>query len=147
MNEIGLMHYILDENNDPVAEPDALKWARWFEVADRTVGRASFHVQGMEIEISTVFLSLPHVSKNLNEQCVMLYETMVFADKAILSQLMRLSETDDRSIIALLTGSIDIQKRYATRQEAERGHATMALFVETCLTAGLLLLEDGATKP
>lgn len=26
-----LKNYILDENNQPVLEPDIIKWSRWFE--------------------------------------------------------------------------------------------------------------------
>jgi hypothetical protein len=67
-----------------------------------------------------------------------LWETMVFADDAILRRLVELSETDDRSIIAKFTGSFDIQKRYTSRAEAEEGHRNMCVFIETCLTMGLV---------
>lgn len=47
--------YTLDENGNPVVEPDLMKWAQWMEtaqrhVADETIGEA---------RISTVFLGLP----------------------------------------------------------------------------------------
>ena len=129
-------HYILDENNNPIPEPDTIKWAKWYHdnMEQRIVGSTYFG----DIHISTVFLSLPHISKELDNNDMMLYETMVFASDAITVRLMELSETDDRSIFAYFTGIADIQKRYATRQEALQGHKNMCIFVETCLAKGLL---------
>ena len=127
-------HYILDCQGNPVPEPDFLKWAAWFEEADRQVAETFFG----DIRVSTVFLSLSHVSKEVGNDATMLYETMVFADENILQRIMELSETDDRSIIAMFTGSIDIQKRYATKAEAEQGHKQMCIFIATCLEKGLL---------
>jgi hypothetical protein len=51
---------------------------------------------------------------------------------------MELSETDDRSIIAMFTGSIDIQKRYKTKSEALEGHRKMCAFLEVCVDKQLL---------
>jgi hypothetical protein len=66
-------NYVLDENGNPKAEPDALKWAKWLEanimnrhVADETVGKA---------RISTVFLGLDHA---WGGGVPLLYETMIF---------------------------------------------------------------------
>lgn len=140
-----LDRYILDEQGNPVIEPDPLKWAKWFEeslkpdneqrqIADTTFGN---------IRISTVFLSLPHISKEPGNDDIMLYETMVFAPTPILKRLSELAETDDRSIVmhflnALGGNEWDIQKRYATKEEAIKGHKAMCVFVETCITKGLL---------
>ena len=128
------MHYILDENNNPVPEPDTIKWGKWYEQAERHVGDT--HIG--DIHISTVFLSLPHLNKEPGNDDVMLYETMVFASDEVITKLMELSETDDRSIVAMFTDDVDIQKRYATREQAIEGHKNMCVFVETCITKGLI---------
>lgn len=127
-------HYILDEQGNPVIEPDLLKWAAWLQKTDRHVGDTHLGT----IHISTVFLASPHISKELDNDNIMLYETMVFASEEILAKLLEISETDDRSIISMFFGGFDIQKRYETRQEAEQGHKNMCVFIETCLTKGLL---------
>ncbi len=128
------LHYILDEQGNPVFEPNYIEWARWYETAERHIGDTTLG----DIRISTVFLSLPHVSKEIGNDNMMLYETMVFADEATLKRLLELAETDDRSIFSQVFGGIDIQKRYATRSEALQGHKNMCIFIETCLTNGLL---------
>lgn len=61
--------YILDEEGNPELCDDLMKWAVWFENADRTVGR---YKHG-DVEVSTVFLGLKY------GDC--LYETMVFGGK------------------------------------------------------------------
>lgn len=56
----------------PVPEPDTLKWARWFETADRVVAQT-------EIEsavVSTVFLAIDH--RFLANGPPLLFETMIF---------------------------------------------------------------------
>lgn len=134
-----IYQYILDEQGNPVAEPDFIKWARWFEKADKQVAETFFG----DIRVSTVFLGLPHMNKQSGEE-TMLYETMVFAGEAILKRLSELAETDDRSIMAMFISALgdeerwDIQKRYATKIEALQGHKNMCIFIETCLAGGLL---------
>jgi|GEM_PF-2738401 len=140
------IHYILNEQGEPIPEPDLLKWGKWYETAERHVGDTHFG----DIHVSTVFLSLPHVSNEVGNDDPMLYETMVFADNATLKRLSELSETDDRSIVLLFTNALamnapswkaeqwDIQKRYATRAEAVEGHKNMCTFIEVCLAKNLL---------
>ena len=128
------IHYILDEQGNPVPEPDTIKWATWYEQAEKHIGDT--HIG--DIHISTVFLSLPHVSKELGNDDIMLYETMVFASEEILAKLLEISETDDRSIISRVFGGIEIQKRYATKEQALQGHKNMCTFIETCITKGLI---------
>ena len=89
-NETG--KYIL-EGHEPVEEPDLLKWARWFETADRHV-RDTFRD---DVRVSTVFLGLDH---SFDDGPPLLFETMVFVNG--------LSET---------------QERYSTWSQAEEGHA------------------------
>jgi len=132
-----ILHYILDEQGLPIPEPDFIKWAQWYDKADRQVAETFFGA----LRVSTVFLGLPNPDRR-SDAVDMLYETMVFADEATLARLLELSETDDRSIIALFTGSIDIQKRYRSREEATQGHKRMCIFIETCIAAGLLQLKD-----
>jgi hypothetical protein len=124
-------HYILDEEGNPVPEHDTIKWGKWYQTAERHVGDTDF---GDTIRVSTVFLSIPHVA--MHSDAPMLYETMVFANDAIISRLLELSEHDDRSIISQALGGVDIQKRYATRDEALQGHAQMCNFIEVCITNG-----------
>lgn len=90
------MHYILDDNGNPVLETDLMTWARWFEdVNNRTV--AHDELPG-GILVSTVFLGLDH--NFFGSSRPILYETMVFG------------------------GPLDQeQERYATRDEALAGHA------------------------
>ncbi len=130
-------HYILDEQGNPVPEYNTLVWGKWFEenINNRRVGNTSFG----DINVSTVFLSVVHQSNtNLENDRPMLYETMVFASEDIIKRLLELSERDDRSIIASIFGGFDIQRRYATKTEAQAGHEQMCVFIETCMSNGLL---------
>lgn len=63
--------YILDEKGNPVPEPDLLKWAKWFETANRRVARDQIG----DSKISTVFLGVDY---NFTEGQPLLWETMVF---------------------------------------------------------------------
>lgn len=65
-----LGHYVL-LGKLAVPEPDLLKWARWFEKADRHV----FETQIGGIWISTVFLGLDH---SFGRGLPILFETMIF---------------------------------------------------------------------
>jgi len=50
------MMYRLDENREPVLEPDLIAWGDWFEAADRSVARTRVG----EAVVSTVFLGIDH---------------------------------------------------------------------------------------
>lgn len=69
-----MKHYILDEKGAPVAEPDLMTWALWFEKADRHVGNETIG----DSKISTVFLGLDHA---FGGGVPVLWETMVFGGK------------------------------------------------------------------
>jgi hypothetical protein len=86
-------HYILNAAGEPIPEPDVMRWARWFETADRHVARTELP---NDVTVSTVFLGLDH-SFGRDPQ---LFETMIFGGD--------LDQTQDR---------------YATRQAAINGHA------------------------
>jgi hypothetical protein len=58
----------------PVPEPDLLKWACWFETADRVVAQDRI---GTTL-ISTVFLGLDH--RFVGMEPPLLFETMIFTD-------------------------------------------------------------------
>ncbi len=71
--------YILD-GKLPVIEPDLMKWAKWFETADRIVRKdtATVKLDGDpvgEVRVSTVFLGLDH---SFGSGPPLLFETMVF---------------------------------------------------------------------
>jgi len=88
--------YTLDEKGNPVAEPDPMKWAKWFETAKRQVAKDEIG----EAKISTVFLGLDH---SFGDGPPILWETMVFGGP--------LDEEQDRC-----SGS---------REQAEAMHARM----------------------
>jgi hypothetical protein len=64
------MMYILDENQNPVPEPDAVKWGRWFENTDNR--RVAFDEVG-DVHVSTTFMGLGGFGLHL-----LLWETMIF---------------------------------------------------------------------
>ncbi len=63
--------YILDENDEPVLEPNTLKWAQWYEGGNRVLKQT----QVGEVRVSTVFLGLDH---SFGQGSPVLWETMVF---------------------------------------------------------------------
>jgi len=94
--------YILDGKN-PVLCRDLIKWANWFETANRHV--AQTYVENTRI--STVFLGLDH---QFNKGKPLLFETMVFGDP--LDEEMN---------------------RYATWAEAKKGHGKMVQRVKAAI--------------
>ncbi len=97
----------------PVPEPDLLKWARWFETAER---RVALTIQG-DVSISTVFLGLDHAYTG---KTPILFETMVFDDH---------SPRDECG-------------RYATWTEAELGHEAMVRKVLSKNYVGVMSRSD-----
>lgn len=63
--------YILNARGEPVPEPNLLKWAHWFDRANRTVHRDMVG----PLRVSTVFLGLDH---SFGAGPPVLWETMVF---------------------------------------------------------------------
>ena len=90
--------YILDDNGNPVPEPDLMAWGRWMQTGDRTVK----NTQVANVRVSTVFLGLDH---NYGTGTPLLFETMCFPGES--------GEELDGD------GFFD---RYATREEAAEGH-------------------------
>lgn len=88
------------DGKTPVPEPDLMKWAQWFESANR-------HVANDEvgpIRVSTVFLGLDHSFRDIygGDREPILWETMIFG------------------VPGKLNG---YQCRYASYDDAVRGHA------------------------
>ena len=97
-------NYILNDQGKPVLEPNILRWARWYESADRRVAWSDIS-QG--VHVSTVFLGIDH---NFGGGPPLLYETMVFG------------------------GPMDQhQERYTTREEAVAGHEEVVRRVKEIL--------------
>ena len=74
------VYYILDENKQPVEEPNEMKWGAFMSKVNRRVAftKLTSSVQGKNVghvEISTVFLGLDH---QFGDGPPLLFETMVF---------------------------------------------------------------------
>jgi hypothetical protein len=91
------IHYVLDADNK-VVEADLLEWAKFFENTPRRIVAVDQVREG--VTVSTVFLGIDH--RFVGEGPPIVFETMVFRD-----------------------GDGDEQMRYATWEEAERGHLAM----------------------
>lgn len=87
-----MSNYILD-GKIPVLEPDIIKWAQWYEKADRHVKNDYLP---NDIHVSTVFLGIDH---NWGGGNPILFETMIFGGE-----------------------HNEYQERYETWEEAEAGH-------------------------
>jgi hypothetical protein len=99
-------NYILNDDGDPVPEPDLLKWEAWFgDTAKRRLARTEI---GGGVFVSTVFLGTDH---GWGSGKPVLWETMVFGGP--------LNEE---------------QVRYHTRAEALAGHEEMVKRAREALT-------------
>ncbi len=83
-----------------VLEPDLMRWALWMKVGDRLVA----HTHLGDVLVSTVFLGLDH---QWASGPPLLYETMIFGGP-----------------------HHRYQERYATREQAEKGHAEAVALAE-----------------
>lgn len=66
--------YILNKKGEPQLEPDLIKWAEWFETADRVLTKSEIN----GVTISTVFLGLDHA---FNGGPPLIYETVILGSK------------------------------------------------------------------
>jgi hypothetical protein len=90
------LYFILDGKN-AVEEKDIIQWAEWFERSAKDGSRVvKFTELPNNVRVSTVFLGLNH--QWFPEGPPLLFETMIFG------------------------GGNDYQERYATWEEAEKGH-------------------------
>lgn len=85
--------YIL-KNKKVTREPSLLKWAKWFETADRIIGRT---IVGKET-VSTVFLGIDH---NLGGKKLHLFETMIFPDGELYKRYSTWKEAEEGHNIAV----------------------------------------------
>jgi hypothetical protein len=77
---LGVVWYILDDNNNPVPVSDILVWGRWFEeasVSRRRIVASDF--LGATL-VSTVFLGIDH-GFSWEAGPPLLFETMIFYDQ------------------------------------------------------------------
>lgn len=96
--------YILDENNNPVEEPDLMKWAEWMEKSEWPLGRRIVAQENVgDYWVSTVFLGIDH--RFMGEGPPILWETMAFKHGDM--------SGDER------------QERYTSLAAARHGHAMM----------------------
>ncbi len=95
--------YILEEQT-PIKETDLLKWAMWFETADRVVEQTAVN---NEITVSTIFLGLNH---QFGDGPPLLFETLIIGGP---------NDGDMR--------------RYPTWKEAEIGHGEMMALQPTAM--------------
>lgn len=74
-----MIHYMLNDNNEPVEVPDVLTWAHWYETAQEqrrvVVGQENIG----SFFVSTVFLGVNH--RFNTDAPPILFETMVFRGK------------------------------------------------------------------
>lgn len=126
------MNYILDDDLNPVPELDILKWAAWFETAER-------HVNLTEIDglfVSTAFLGIDHGFGQLDawgKPKPILYETMIYRK---VSGAGHIHDTE----------WIDGALRYSNRTEAEWGHEAVVRAVTNRLARPMgldRLLKEG----
>lgn len=111
--------YILDEQGEPVAEPDTVQWAQWIEAAQETRARTLAETTVGPYWVSTVFLALDH---SFGEGPPVLWETMIFGveeDWEDLSGKRRRSRK-----------SLD-QFRHTSKAEALDGHARAVKLAES----------------
>lgn len=95
--------YILDEDGEPVPEPDLLKWGAWYREADRHVAVTIVGGDGdHQVRVSTVFVGMDHNFGGVNSTPI-LWETMIFGGP-----------------------NSDYMRRYTTRADALAGHEEAA---------------------
>ena len=69
-----MLTYVLNDNGEPVAEPNISKWAEWFQFANRSVANEYIG----DSRISTVFLGVDHSFGITLDDGPVIWETMVF---------------------------------------------------------------------
>lgn len=104
----GEMNYILDEEGNPLKVTNTIKWAQWFEEADRRVKQTEIR----NVKVSTIFLGLDH--NFIGKGAPILWETMVFG-------FPDGHELDSK------------QERYTSRADAVKGHDAMVVRVKRAL--------------
>lgn len=113
--------YVLNEQGDPVLEPDLLKWADFIEAGEK---RRIELTQVGDLEVSTVFLGIDHNFGGVGPP--ILWETMIFAREG--------------------KGRLDqMQWRYRSKEAALHGHKqAVTLCMEEVLYGGEETNEEQA---
>lgn len=70
-----ILLYVLDEAGEPLAMPDTLAWAAWFETHERTIAIDFATPDSFDVYVSTVFLGIDHA---FGGGPPVLWETMIF---------------------------------------------------------------------
>lgn len=106
-------NYILDEKGKPKAEPDIMKWARWFEGSG--MKRVLKKTYTKDYEVSTVFLAMDYDFTGHGKP--VLWETMVFERALTEVEIFGRKKKIHEEIKA--DGFFD---RYTTKTAALKGH-------------------------
>ncbi len=104
------------DGHTPKPEPDLSKWGKWFETTERHVADTVID----DLRVSTVFLGIDH---GWNERKPILFETAIFQN-----------------------GEVIDMARYATWEEAEKGHNNMCAELKTKLELASLYTSDCIAK-
>lgn len=110
--------YILGPDHKAISCPDTLRWAKWFETADRHVAQTTVG----STWVSTVFLGIDH---QFGDGPPLVFETMTFP----------LNANGERD------ASGEETYRYATWSDAEAGHAAVVKRLQKQLQTASLLEE------
>jgi hypothetical protein len=104
--------YILDADGNPQEETDLIKWATWYETADRVLAHDDL---ANEICVATLFLGVNFNFAPLGPP--LLWETTVSDTKG--------RRLEQRPALVRLLDEQNVSMRYATREQAMAGHARM----------------------
>ena len=72
-----MINYILDDDRNPVPEPDFLKFAEWRSKNSCVVAKMIMPTEFARLEVSTVFLSISHGNSAVTGEPI-LFETAIF---------------------------------------------------------------------
>lgn len=115
--------FILDENGNPVEEPDLMKWAEWIESFNRQIAE---DIIG-DIRVSTVFLGLNH--RLFGEGPPILFETMTFSVENEEKEIFGHKYFGSKELDEIL----QFQERYSTKNQAIEGHNKTVVLIKSLL--------------
>lgn len=116
--------YTLDEQGNPVAEPDLFKWAEWLEAATKAGTKRLAETTVGPYWVSTVFLALDHSfpAEAGTEGPPVLWETMIFGAWEEYEIIPGKPRRSRKSIDGF---------RYTSKAEALEGHARAVKLAES----------------
>lgn len=120
--------FILDKKGNPVAEPDPIKWGRWFENGkERIVEQTNVGGKKDGYLVSTVFLGLDYRFSGTGDP--ILWETMVFANKQKKQKAINIAGHNIPE--TMYTPSIDrYSTRHTSREDAQKYHEETVLKIK-----------------